>query len=576
MNTDDTKSAANFIDEAIAEDLRTGRYDRVITRFPPEPNAYLHIGHAKAICIDFGLAEKYGGYCNLRMDDTNPEKEEQRYVDAIKADVAWLGFEWRNLFHASDYFDQLYEWARALIEAGKAYVDDQSAEQVRQTRGTLTEPGQASPYRDRAVDENLDLFERMRAGEFPDGTRTLRAKIEMASPNLNLRDPVMYRILHKPHPHVGDKWCIYPSYDWTHGQSDWIEGVTHSLCSLEFEDHRPLYDWFLEQLIEAGCESPNANYRPRQIEFARGNITYTVTSKRRLVQLVDTGHVDGYDDPRMPTLAGLRRRGFPPAAIRRFWEGVGVAKRENNIEFPRLEHAVRDELNRTAQRRAAVLKPLKIVITNWPEGEVDQLEAVNNPEDESAGTRHVPFSGTLYIERDDFKEDPPRKFFRLAPGREVRLRYAYFITCNEVIKNDAGEVVELRCTYDPETRGGDAPDGRKVKGTLHWVSVGHAVDAEVRLYDHLFTQEDPTEAPDSGNWLDNVNDASLEVIDAAKLEPSLTEFKPGEAVQFERLGYFTPDSHSTPDKPVFNRTVSLRDTWAKMQKQGGGGSPRRR
>ncbi|MEW6754427.1 MAG: glutamine--tRNA ligase/YqeY domain fusion protein [Candidatus Latescibacterota bacterium] len=549
----------DFIRLEVARDLQAGRYDRVVTRFPPEPNAYLHIGHAKAMCIDFGVAADFGGLTNLRFDDTNPLTEEQEYIDAIKEDVAWLGYDWGGReYYASDYFEQLYEWALVLIRRGLAYVDDQSAEQIRATRGSLTEPGQGSPHRNRSVEDNLDLFERMRRGEFPDGSRVLRARIDMASPNMNLRDPVMYRIIHASHPRTHDRWCIYPTYDWAHGQSDSIERVTHSLCSLEFEDHRPLYEWYIQQL---------GIFPSRQIEFARGNITYLVTSKRRLLELMQQGHVAGWDDPRMPTLRGLRRRGYTPEAIRRFWQDVGVAKRENNIDIAKLESCVRDHLNRVAPRRMAVLNPLRVVITNYPERQGEELEAVNNPEDPAAGTRRVPFSRVLYIEREDFMEDPPRKFYRLAPGREVRLRYAYFITCTEVVKDGRSEVVELRCTYDPATRGGDAPDGRKVKATLHWVSAQHAVQAEVRLYDRLFGVEDPLAAPEGGSWLDNVNPESLRVAPACLVEPGLAGARPGERFQFERLGYFCVDPDWRPGRPVFNRTVTLRDTWARIQAQ---------
>ncbi len=558
---------AHFIEQAINEDLASGRYDRVVTRFPPEPNGYLHIGHAKAICINFGIAEKYGGICNLRMDDTNPAKEEQEYIDSIREDIRWLGFEWNELFHASaDYFDLLFDWALLLIDHGLAYVDDQSADQIRQTRGTLTQPGVASPYRERSVEDNRQLFLQMREGRFGNGEKVLRAKIDMAAGNMNLRDPVMYRILHAPHPKTGDKWCIYPSYDWAHGQCDWMEGVTHSLCSLEFEDHRPLYDWFIEKLIACGATSPRCDYRPRQIEFARGNITYMTASKRLLLPMIQRNVLEGWDDPRMPTLRGMRRRGYPPAAIRRFWTEAGVAKRENNIDIAKLETCVRDELNRTAPRRMAVLNPLKVVITNWPEGEIDQLDAVNNPEDSSAGSRQVPFSGELFIDRDDFMEDPPRKFFRLAPGREVRLRYAYFVTCTDVIKDDSGRIREIHCTYDPQTRGGDSPDGRKVKGTIHWVSADHAIDAEVRLYDHLFTVENPTNVPEGHDWIENVNPDSLKLVSGAKLEPALADASPIEPVQFERTGYFVADCHEhSPDRPVLNRTITLRDSWARQR-----------
>ncbi len=547
----------NFIQAMVAEDVKAGRNDgRVVTRFPPEPNGYLHIGHAKAISIDFGIAEEFGGHCNLRFDDTNPLTEEQRYIDSIKEDVRWLGFDWgENEFFASDYFGQLHEWAVHLIGAGKAYVDDQTPDEIRATRGTLTEPGTVSPFRDRPIDESLDLFERMRKGEFPDGTRVLRARIDMAAANLNLRDPVIYRILHATHPRSGDAWCIYPMYDWAHGQSDAIEGVTHSLCDLDFENHRPLYDWFIENLP--------VPHRPRQTEFARGNITHTITSKRKLKALVNGGHVSGWDDPRMPTLQGLRRRGFTPGAIRTFWKEVGVAKRETQIEVALLEHHLRNELNRTSVRRMAVLNPLKVVITNYPEGESEEFDALNNPEDDAAGTRKVPFSRELLIEREDFMEEPVRKFFRLAPGREVRLRWAYFITCDEVVKDEAGEIVELRCTYDPKTRGGDAEDGRKVKATLHWVSAKHAVEAEVRLYDYLFKSEDPEAG---GEFIDDLNPDSLKVLDHAMVEPSLASAAVGERVQFERLGYFCADRETTAERPVFNRTVTLRDTWARMKK----------
>jgi glutaminyl-tRNA synthetase len=546
----------DFIREVIRDDLMAGRVATVVTRFPPEPNGYLHIGHAKSICLNFGIASQFGGRCHLRFDDTNPAREEEQFVDAIEADVRWLGFDWGEHLHfASDYFDQLYDWAEALIEAGKAYVDDLSAEEIREHRGTLTEPGRDSPWRDRPAAESLDLFRRMRAGEFADGARVLRARIDMTSGNINLRDPVIYRILRAAHPRTGEAWCIYPTYDFAHGQSDAIEGVTHSLCTLEFEDHRPLYDWLLGNL-------PVPSH-PRQFEFARLNLTYTVLSKRRLIRLVEDGHVDGWDDPRLPTLAGLRRRGIPPAAIHDLAARIGVTKSDSVVEMSVLDHCTRELLNQTAQRRMAVLRPLKVVIENYPEGETEQLDAVNNPNDESAGTRQVPFSRELWIERDDFMEDPPKKFFRLGPGREVRLRYAYFITCREVIKDDAGIVVELRCTYDPATRGGDAPDGRKVRGTLHWVSAAHAMAAEVRLYDHLFARPDPGAGSD-GDFLADLNPDSLERI-TGLVEPALAETRPGEAVQFERLGYFTPDPDTTPDRPVFNRTVALRDSWAKVQ-----------
>ncbi|NLE36949.1 MAG: glutamine--tRNA ligase/YqeY domain fusion protein [Pirellulaceae bacterium] len=563
MSTDGPSAPTDFIRQIINEDLKTGKYaGRVHTRFPPEPNGYLHIGHAKSICLNFGIAQQYpGGLCNLRFDDTNPCKEEIEYVESIKEDVRWLGFDWEDReFFASDYFDQLYEWAVQLIKAGKAYVCDLTADETRQYRGTLTEPGRNSPYRDRSVEENLELFERMRAGEFPDGSRTLRAKIDMASPNMNLRDPVMYRILHASHHRTGDKWCIYPMYDFTHGQSDSIEHITHSICTLEFENHRPLYDWYVEAL---------GIYRPQQIEFARLNLTYTVMSKRLLLELVREGLVGGWDDPRMPTISGLRRRGYTPEAIRNFCSRIGVAKQDSTIDIQLLEHCLREDLNRRARRTMAVLRPLKVVIENYPADLVEEMDAVNNPEDESAGTRKVPFSRELYIERDDFMEDPPKKYFRLSPGREVRLRYGYFVTCTEAVKDPAtGEVVELRCTYDPETRGGNAPpDGRKVKGTIHWVSAAHAVKAEVRLYEHLFTKEDPSNVPKGGHYRDNLNPNSLEVLTECLLEPSLAESKPGEPIQFERHGYFCVDPDSTPEKLVFNRTVTLKDSWAKIQKK---------
>jgi glutaminyl-tRNA synthetase len=545
----------DFIRDIVRADLKAGRCDTVVTRFPPEPNGYLHIGHAKSICLNFGVAQEFGGYCNLRFDDTNPVKEELAYIDAIQEDVRWLGFDWGEHLHfASDYFERLYEWAEHLVRHGDAYVDDLSPEEMRAYRGTLTEPGRNSPYRDRSVEENLDLLRRMRAGEFPDGARVLRAKIDMASGNINLRDPVLYRILHASHPRTGDAWCIYPTYDFAHGQSDAIEGVTHSLCTLEFEDHRPLYDWLIEHLPVPS--------RPRQYEFARLNLSHTILSKRRLIQLVEECHVRGWDDPRMPTLAGLRRRGVPPAAIREFARRIGVAKADNLVDVALLEHCVRELLNRTAERRMAVLRPLKVVIENYLEGQSEQFEAINNPEDPAAGTRLVPFARELYIERDDFMEEPAPKFFRLAPGREVRLRYAYLITCREAEKDAAGEVVLLRCTYDPATRGGDAPDGRKVRGTLHWVSAAHAVPGEVRLYDHLFTRAEPGA---EGDFLADLNPASLEVLADCRVEPGLAAAAAGEAVQFERQGYFCSDPDSTPARPVFNRTVALRDTWARIQ-----------
>ncbi|GAB6164790.1 glutamine--tRNA ligase/YqeY domain fusion protein [Thermostilla marina] len=554
------EGSVDFIREQINEDLKTGRYDRVHTRFPPEPNGYLHIGHAKSICLNFGIARDYGGLCNLRFDDTNPTKEDVEYVESIKEDVRWLGFDWDDrCYFASDYFDQLYEWAEELIKKGLAYVCDLSPDEIREYRGTLTEPGKNSPYRDRSVEENLDLFRRMRAGEFPDGSRTLRAKIDMAHPNLNMRDPVMYRILHAEHHRTGDKWCIYPTYDWTHGQSDSIEGITHSICTLEFENHRPLYDWFIEKL---------GIYAPRQIEFARLNLTYTVMSKRRLLQLVKEGHVGGWDDPRMPTICGLRRRGYTPEAIRNFCARIGVSKYDGVIDIALLEHCLREDLNKRAPRVMGVLRPLKVVIENYPDDLVEEMEAVNNPEDPSAGTRKVPFSKVLYIEQDDFREEPPPKYYRLAPGREVRLRYAYFIRCTDVVKDpETGEVVEVRATYDPQTRGGNAPDGRKVKATIHWVSAAHALDAEVRLYDHLFTKPDPDDVPEGEDWTANLNPNSLEVVEHAKLEPSLATAKAGDRFQFERLGYFCVDPDSTEERLVFNRTVTLRDTWAKIAKR---------
>jgi glutaminyl-tRNA synthetase len=554
------RAPSNFIRDMIVEDLRTGRFGgRVHTRFPPEPNGYLHIGHAKSICLNFGLAAEFGGKCNLRFDDTNPTKEESEYVEAIIRDVRWLGFDWEDrLYYASDYFDQLYEWAVKLIKAGKAYVCDLSPEEIRDYRGTLTEPGRESPYRNRSVEENLELFERMRAGEFPNGARTLRAKIDMASPNLNLRDPVMYRILHAEHHRTGRKWCIYPTYDWAHGQSDSIEGITHSICTLEFEDHRPLYDWYLDQL---------GVYHPQQIEFDRLNLTYTVLSKRKLAALVEGGYVRGWDDPRMPTLAGLRRRGYTPEAIRNFCARIGVSKTNGIVELSLLEHCLREDLNKRAPRVMAVLRPLRLVIDNYPEDLVEEMEAINNPEDPSMGTRKVPFSKVLYIERDDFREDPPPQYYRLAPGREVRLRYAYFVKCTAVVRDErTGEVVQIHCTYDPATRGGNAPDGRKVKATIHWVSAAHAIDAEVRLYEQLFTRPMPGGEQEGGNFLDDLNPNSLEVLSAAKLEPSLRGAEVGSRYQFERLGYFCVDPDSTPERPVFNRTVALKDTWAKIEK----------
>ena len=553
---------SNFVRDIIVEDVKTKKFgDALIqTRFPPEPNGYLHIGHAKAICLDFGLADEFGGKTNLRFDDTNPEKEEQEYVDSIMKDVRWLGFEWEGLYYASDYFDQLYEWAIKLIKDGKAYVDDLSADEIRQYRGTLTEPGKDSPYRARSVEENLDLFERMRKGEFPDGSRVLRAKIDMASPNLNMRDPVMYRILHAEHHRTGDKWCIYPMYDYAHGQSDSIERVTHSMCTLEFEDHRPLYNWFIQQL---------GIFPSQQIEFDRLSLTYTLLSKRKLLKLVQEKRVSGWDDPRMPTLSGIRRRGYTPDAIRNFVGAIGVSKTNGTLELAMLEHFVREDLNKRAPRVMAVLRPLKVVIDNYPEGQAEEVEAVNNPEDESAGKRKVPFSKVLYIEQDDFREDPPKQYYRLSPGREVRLRYGYFITARNVVKSDAGEVVEVHCTYDPATRGGNAPDGRKVKSTIHWVSAAHAVDAEVRVYDKMFTKEDPDQAEEGQEFTANLNPQSLEVITDAKVEPSLAGATVGSRFQFERLGYFCVDPDSKPGKLAFNRTVALKDTWAKIEKRAG-------
>ena len=553
-----TDAGRDFIRDIVKADVDSGRVKGVVTRFPPEPNGYLHIGHAKSICLNFGIAEEFGGRCHLRFDDTNPAKEEQEYIDAIEADVRWLGFDWgKHLYHASDYFEQLYVWAEELIRAGKAYVDDQSPYDMRVNRGTLTEPGKNSPFRDRAVDENLDLFRRMRAGEFPNGARVLRAKIDMASGNINLRDPVLYRILHANHPRTGTEWKIYPSYDFAHGQSDALEHVTHSICTLEFEDHRPLYDWFIENL--------NVPSRPHQYEFARLNLTYTVLSKRVLTELVRDGHVSGWDDPRMPTLAGLRRRGVPPEAIRDFVKRIGVAKANSVVDVGMFDFSVREVLNKKSLRRMAVLRPLKVVIENYPEGRVEELEAVNHPDDVSAGTRKIRFCREIYIEQDDFMENPPKKFFRLSPGTEVRLRYAYFITCQGVTKNAKGEVIELRCTYDPATRGGNAPDGRKVKATIHWVSAADSTPAEVRLYNPLFTKADP--AGGEGFSAD-LNPNSLEVISGSRLEPSLAHAKLGEAVQFERQGYFCLDRDSKPDMPVFSRTIGLRDTWAKEKATG--------
>jgi len=559
-NEKETTIRSDFIRDIIKEDIKNNKNDgRVVTRFPPEPNGYLHIGHAKSFCLNFGIAEEFGGHCNLRFDDSNPTKEKEEYVESIKEDIRWLGFDWREReYYASDYFEKLYEWATQLIKDGKAYVDDLSADEIREYRGTLTEPGKESPYRNRSVEENLDLFERMRNGEFPDGSRVLRARIDMASPNINMRDPVMYRILHKPHHRQGDKWCIYPTYDFTHGQSDSIEGITHSLCSIEFEDHRPLYDWFLDQLNV---------YHPQQIEFARLNLTYTVVAKRKLLKLVEDGHVTGWNDPRMPTLSGLRRRGYTPESIRTFCNRIGVAKRESIVDIALLEHCAREDLNKRAPRVMAVLRSLRVVIDNYPENKVEELAAINNPEDPDMGIRKVPFSRVLYIEREDFREEPPKKFFRLAPGHEVRLRYAYFIKCVDVVKDETGKVVELHCTYDPKTRGGDAPDGRKVKATLHWVSASHALKAEVRLYDHLFTKANPDDVEEGKDIISNLNPKSLEVLTSCQIEPSLKNAKPRNRYQFERLGYFCVDSVDSSDKKlVFNRTVSLRDTWAKIEK----------
>ena len=570
MNTPDAKPEpgaapesrpSNFIRDIILDDLKTNKYaGRVQTRFPPEPNGYLHIGHAKAICLDFGLAAEFSGHTNLRFDDTNPAKEETEYVESIKADVQWLGFQWDGLFYASDYFDQLYEWAIKLIKAGKAYVDDLSADEIRQYRGTLTEPGKDSPYRDRSMEESLHLLERMRAGEFPDGSRVLRAKIDRASPNLTMRDPVMYRILHAHHHRTGSKWCIYPMYDYAHGQSDSLEKVTHSMCTLEFEDHRPLYNWFIQQL---------GIFPSQQIEFDRLNLTYTLLSKRKLLQLVQEGRVRGWDDPRMPTLSGLRRRGYTPEAIRNFCASIGVSKTTGSIELAMLEHFVREDLNKRAPRVMAVLRPLKVVIDNYPEYQVDEMDAVNNPEDESAGSRKIPFARVLYIEQDDFREVPPPKYFRLSPGREVRLRYGYFVTCTSVVKNEKGEVIEVHCTYDPASKGGNSPDGRKVKSTIHWVSAAHAVDAEARIYENLFNREDPGDVELGKDVLDNLNPNSLEIIADAKVEPSLANPTAGARYQFERLGYFCADPDSAPGKPVFNRTVALKDAWARAEKKQG-------
>jgi glutaminyl-tRNA synthetase len=554
-----TEAGRDFVRDIVAADRQSGRITAPVTRFPPEPNGYLHIGHAKSICLNFGIAQEFGGRCHLRFDDTNPAKEEQEYIDAIERDVRWLGFDWgRHLYHASDYFEQLYAWAEHLIVTGHAYVDDLSAEEMARRRGTLTEPGQDSPWRNRSAAESLDLFRRMRAGEFPNGARTLRARIDMAAGNINLRDPVLYRILHAAHPRTGTSWCIYPTYDFAHGQSDAIEGITHSLCTLEFEDHRPLYDWLLDHLPVPS--------RPRQYEFARLNLTYTVLSKRFLTELVRSGRVAGWDDPRMPTIAGLRRRGVPPAAIRDFVRRVGIARANSTVDVAMLEHAIRENLNRNALRRMAVLRPLRLVIENYPEGQLEQLEAVNNPEDPKAGSRRVPFARELYVEREDFMEHPPKKFYRLSPGREVRLRYAYLVTCRDVVKDAAGEVVELRCTYDPASRGGNAPDGRRVQATLHWVAAARAVPAEVRLYDPLFTRSDP--GAGGRDLLADLDPNSLEILAGCRVEPALADAKLEEPVQFERQGYFCRDRDSAADRLVFTRTIGLRDSWAKAQAAG--------
>jgi glutaminyl-tRNA synthetase len=563
MKMNDDGPPSNFIRNIIEEDLKTGRYgDRVHTRFPPEPNGYLHIGHAKSICLNFGLALDYNGLCNLRFDDTNPVKEEEEYVESIKKDIKWLGFDWGDrLYYASDYFDQLYEYAIRLIKTGKAYVDDLSSDEMREYRGTLTRPGKDSPFRNRSIEENMDLFNRMREGEFADGSRVLRAKIDMASPNLNMRDPVMYRILHERHNRTGNKWCIYPMYDFAHGQSDSIEGITHSICTLEFEDHRPLYDWFIKELNI---------YHPRQIEFARLDLSHTVMSKRKLLELVEQGHVSGWDDPRMPTISGLRRRGFTPGSIRNFCERIGLAKRDSMIDMALLEHCVREDLNKTAPRVMAVLRPLKVIIDNYPDGQMEELEAVNNPEDPDMGTRKIPFSRMIYIEQEDFQEVPPKKFYRLAPGREVRLRYAYFIKCIDVVRDQkTGEVTELHCTYDPDTKGGSADDERRVKATLHWVSAEQSVAAEIRLYDHLFLKEDPMAEKDESDYKRLLNPGSLEILRSCRVEPGLRGAAPGSRYQFERQGYFCVDNIDSSDKLlVFNRTVSLKDTWSRIQKAG--------
>ncbi len=556
----DATQPTNFIRNIIDEHNATGRFEqRVHTRFPPEPNGYLHIGHAKSICLNFGLAQDYNGKCNLRFDDTNPVKEEQEYIDSIIKDVKWLGFDWEDrLFYASDYFGRMYEYAVQLIKAGKAYVEDLSAEEIRQYRGTLKEPGKNSPFRDRSVEENLDLFTRMREGEFEDGSKVLRAKIDMQSPNLNMRDPVMYRILHAEHPRTGNKWCIYPMYDWAHGLEDSIERITHSICTLEFEDHRPLYDWFLDQLDV---------YHPQQIEFARLNLNYTIMSKRKLLKLVEEGYVNGWDDPRMPTISGLRRRGYSPEAIREFSDRIGVAKTNSTVDIALLDHVLREDLNKRALRVMAVLNPLKVIIDNYPDGQVEMMEAVNNPEDESAGTRTIPFSKEIYIEREDFREEANRKWFRLTPGKEVRLKHAYYVTCTDVIKDEDGEITELHCTYDPKSKGGWTDDGRKVKGTLHWVSAAHAVPAEVRLYEHLFLKENPDETDGEQDFTANINPDSLKILRNSLVEPSLKDAQPGTYYQFLRQGYFCADPDTSADKPVFNRTVTLRDSWAKIEKK---------
>ena len=558
--TEDAPRRLDFVRNIVNNDLESGKHKKIITRFPPEPNGYLHIGHAKSICLNFGIASEFGGQCNLRFDDTNPTKEEDEYVRSIIDNVHWLGWDWNDgLYFASDYFEQMCEYAVKLIKKGKAYVCELTGEEIRQYRGTLTEPGKESPYRNRSVEDNLNLFEKMKNGDFPDGSHTLRAKIDMASPNLTMRDPVMYRIVHAAHHRQGDKWCIYPMYDWAHGLEDSIEGITHSICTLEFEQHRPLYDWFLDEL---------EIYHPQQIEFARLNLTYTVMSKRKLLRLVNEKHVEGWDDARMPTISGMRRRGYSPEAIRDFCKTIGVNKFNSTIDMALLEHCLRKDLNLTSPRVMAVLNPLKVVITNYPEGEIEYLDAVNNPEDDTAGTRKVPFGRELYIEQDDFMEEPPKKFFRLAPGREVRLRYAYFITCNEVVKDDNGNIIELRCTYDPQTKGGNAPDGRKVKATIHWLSAKEALPATVNLYDTLFTKENPEDVADDGDFTDNINTQSLQVVDNCFVEPSLANSLPEQRFQFERLGYFCVDKTSKAEKLVFNRTVGLKDTWAKIQKKG--------